>query len=61
MALGRRVRTGRGALWTTAGVIAGLRRTYVCDVAKVCIDCQRAWTIGYEIVEAQLHVDRRRS
>ena len=61
MALEQRVRTGRGALWTTSGVKAGLRRTDACNVAQVCIDGQRAWTTGYESVEAQVHVGRRRS
>ena len=55
MALRQRVRTGLGDLWTMAGVIAGLRRTDACGVARVCIDRQRARTIGYEIVQAEVH------
>ena len=61
MALERSVRTGRGAPWTMSGVIAALGRTDACSVAQVCIDCQRVWTAGYEIVEAQVHIGRRRS
>lgn len=60
-ALGQRVRKSLGALWTMAGVIAGLRRTDALGAAQVCIDRQRAWTIGYEIVKCQVHSGRRRS
>ena len=61
MACGRRGRKSLGALRTMAGVIAGLRRMDAMDVAQVCIDHQRAWTVGYEIVKRQVHSGRRRS
>lgn len=61
MALGRWMRTGPGALWTMAGVIDGLRRTDVWAVAQVRIDRQRDRTIGYEIVQAEVHNGGRRS
>ena len=44
-----------------AGVIDGLRRTDVWGVAQVRIDRQRDRTIGYEIVEADVHDGGRRS
>lgn len=57
MALGRWVKTGAPrALGTMAGVINGLRRMDAWGVAQVRIDRQRARTIGYEIVQAEVHI-----
>ena len=57
MALGRWVKMwARGALWTMAGVIDGLRRMDVRGVAQVRTDRQRDCTIGYKIVQAEVHI-----